>query len=161
MQHLFWHGSPRYRSFDELIEDDSDCPNITADTIDVVLECLWRHIDGTAYVVVLVLLKLTYWNSKSEISVLVKPIFMENVGRFDVSMHEASSVDIVVSFDELLEYLYWLKIGHCFALFDEIRKVSFTKFSDEVGIIFCGIDVIEMENVWPSCKCFENCDLKL
>ena len=52
------------------------------------------------------LLKLTYWNRKSEISVLVKPIFMENVGRFDVSMHEASSVDIVVSFDELLEYLY-------------------------------------------------------
>lgn len=53
-----------------------------------------------------VLLKLTYRNGKSEISVLVKPIFMENIGRFDVSMHEASGVNIIIAFYELFEYLY-------------------------------------------------------
>lgn len=79
---------------------------------------------------------------------------MENIGRFDVSMHEASGVNIIIAFYELFEYLYWLEVRDCFALFDNIREVSFTKFSDEVGVVFGGIDVIEMKDVWPSCKRF-------
>lgn len=86
-----------------MIEDNSYCPKVTTYTIDVVFKGFWRHIDWTTYVVGFVLLKFVCWDCEAEVSVFVGPIFMEDVSRFDISVHEASTMDIIVAFDELLE----------------------------------------------------------
>lgn len=83
-------------------------------------------------------------NSEPEISILVHPILVENVGWLDISMQEASFVYIVISCDELPHDLYGLEVRDGLALFDQPIEIPFAEFSDEIGVVPCGIDIVQM-----------------
>lgn len=81
-------------------------------------------------------------NSESKISILVHPILVENVGWLDISMQEASLMDIVIPCDELSHDLYGLEVRDGLALFDQPIEIPFAEFSDEIGVVPCGIDIV-------------------
>ena len=63
-------------------------------------------------------------DGKAKISVFVDSIFMKNIGGFDISMHEASFVNIEVSLDKLFHNLYGFLIRKCSSFFDDTIEVS-------------------------------------
>lgn len=53
-------------------------------------------------------------------------------------------IDIIVSIDDLLKYIDCLVIGEDSPSFEHGWEISLTQFCYDIGIIFGGIDIIEM-----------------
>lgn len=111
-------------SFDHLIEDNTEGPDITADTIVIMFECLGRHVDGTTDIVVFVLIEIMDGDGESEISVFVDAIEMENVGRFDITVYVTCLMDLCVAFDELFHDFDGLVIREGFSFFENVVQVA-------------------------------------
>ena len=100
-------------------------------------------------------------DGKAKISIFVDSIFMKNIGGFDISMREASFVNIEVSLNKLFHNLYGFLIRKCPSFFDDGIEIPIAEFSDDVGVIFGGIDVVEVKAMFGVGKCFERRYLKL
>lgn len=86
-------------------------------------------------------------NSEPKISILVHSILVEDIGWLDISMQEASFVNIVISCDKLPHDLYSLEVRDGFALFDQPIEIPFAELSDEIGVVTRGIDIVKMEDM--------------
>ena len=76
-------------------------------------------------------------------------------------MHESCLKDVVVALDELPHDLHHLEIGKGFALFEEGVEISFAEFSDYIGVVFGGVDVVQVQDVTGTCEGTEGSDLEL
>ena len=100
-------------------------------------------------------------DGKAKISIFVDSIFMKNIGGFDISMREASFVNIEISLDKLFHNLDGLLIGKCPSFFDDGIEVSIAKFSNDVSVIFGGIDIVEMKAIFGIGEGFKGWNLQL
>ena len=71
-------------------------------------------------------------------------------------MDKTNLVDFIVSLDKLSHDFNGLWIGNGFPLLDDGVEITLTEFSNEVCIIFCCVNIVEMKNMFLSCKGFES-----
>ena len=100
-------------------------------------------------------------DGKAEISILEHSILMKDVCWLNISMHEASSIDICISFNQLPYDVYCLRKGVYFLGFNKCIEISLTQFSDDVGVVPRGVDVVEMKDVRGVGECLEGGHLEL
>lgn len=86
MQLLFRDGSPGHHSFDHLEENHSNRPSITANTVPIVFEGFGWHVDGRANIIIFMVVKLVSRDSKAKVTDFVTGTFMEDIGRFDITV---------------------------------------------------------------------------
>ena len=79
---------------------------------------------------------------------------MENIGWFDVPVEVALLEYIEVSADNLLYNLARFVVRKLFFLFQQSVEVPLHQFSDQVGVVFGGINIVEMENMGRTCQSF-------
>lgn len=101
------------------------------------------------------MLKIVIRNSESKISILIYSIFIEYVGRLDVSMDISGFVDIVISNDELPHDFDGLVIREGFSLLDYHVHIALAEFSDEVGIVSSCVDIEEVEDMFGHAESLE------
>lgn len=98
---------------------------------------------------------------KPKVSILIRPILVEDVCRLDVTMKESSLMDIVISYDKLPHDFDSLKIRDGFSLFNQSIQISFTKLGNEICIIPGGIDIVQMQDMFGVRKCLQGCNFEL
>ena len=76
IQYFLRHSPPRHNSLDKLKKDNPNSPNIATNTINIILECLRRHIDRTTNIVMLMTIQISNRNSKPKIRILINPILV-------------------------------------------------------------------------------------
>jgi hypothetical protein len=87
-------------------------------------------------------------DSETKISVFIDSVFVEYVRWLYVTMKEASLMNIVVSSYQLSHDLNCLEIRNSFALLNQAIQISLAKFSYEVGVVPCCIDIVQMQDVF-------------
>jgi hypothetical protein len=117
IQFLFRNCPPGDNSFKKLIENNTNSPGITAKSILIIPEGLWRHVDRRAYIVLAMLMRVFGWDGESKIADLIHALLEEDVGRFDVSVQVAAFVHVVVSSDDLLDDLAGFVVAELFFCF--------------------------------------------
>lgn len=144
-----------------MIEYDSDGPDVAADGVVVFLEGFGGHVDWTAHVVVFVGVEVGDGDGEPKVSVFVYSIFVEDVGRFDVSVHESCLIDVVVALDELPHDFDHLEVGESLALLEKGVEISFAEFSDYIGVVFGSVDVVQVQDVTGTCEGTEGGNFEL
>lgn len=152
IEDLLRDGPPWDRTLEKLVKDDAECPDIAAYTIDILLESLGWHVDWRANVVILMIVDVVDRNGKSEVTILINSIFVEDVGRLDVTVQVACLVDVEVSRNKLPHYLYCLEVRDGLALLKEGVEVTFAELGDEVCIVASGVYVVEVEYMFGLCE---------
>lgn len=102
---LLRNGPPGDNAFKELIEDNTNGPGITATSVEIIPECLRRHVDRRAYIVLAMLMRVFGGDGESKIADLIHALLVEDVGGFYVSVQVAAFVHVEVPGDDLLDDL--------------------------------------------------------
>jgi hypothetical protein len=72
----------------------------------------------------------------------------EDVGWFEVTMDDASSLHVVIAIDHLIHQRNGLTLRQAASTGDELGQIpTITELGDDVGIIFGVIDVVNLEYV--------------
>lgn len=96
-------------------------------------------------------------HSKAKISDLDFAILEEDVSRLEVAVDYSAGLHVVVSIDDLVHESHSFRLGQCAFSGDELGKVAaITEFCDDIGVIFCVIDVIDLEDVVAVLERFED-----
>lgn len=146
MEFLLRDGPPRYHTLDYLVEYNADGPGVAADTVQVVLECLGWHVDGRAHIVALVLLELLPGDGETKIPDFVRVAPVEYIGRLDVPVQVPTVVDIHVAVDDLFDDVHGLAVRDALALLQQVAQVSVAQLGDQVGIVFGGVDIVQVQD---------------
>ena len=144
-----------------MVENDSEGPYIAGNAVVVVFEGFGRHVDRTADVVIFMLPELIDGHCKAKISKFIHSLQMKHVRRFYISVDEASLMDFCVSFDELSHDFDGFVVGQGFSLSKDVVEIPFAQFRNDVGVIFGGVDVVEVQHVFGLTQLFQGGDLEL
>ena len=87
------------------IENHSYSPYITLTTVVILVQSLKGHIDRRSHIIIARFFNISIPYSKSKISYFYFTFIEEDVGRFQISMYNAKSVDSSISIDNLFKYL--------------------------------------------------------
>lgn len=98
---------------------------------------------------------------KAKISKFVHSLQMKHVRRFYIPVHEASLMDFCVSFDELSHDFDGFVVGQGFSLSKDVVEIPFAQFRDDVGVVFGGVHVVEVQHVFGLTQLFQGGDLEL
>lgn len=100
---MFGFSPERHTAKEHLIEGDAHRPDVSLLVVDVSSEALLGHVDGSAHVVVIPLHQAPPL-AKSKISYFQRPLGShEDVSWLEVTVDEASSVEMLVALEYLQE----------------------------------------------------------
>lgn len=116
---IFSFSSPWSFTCQHFVEDHSNCPDITFGAIDIIIQCLQRHVNGTSNVVIWWFLKIAVLNCKSKISNFDFSTREEYIGWFEISVYNAEFIQVTIASDNLLEDTQCLTLRHSFPSFDD------------------------------------------
>lgn len=86
----------------------------------------------------------------------------EDVGWFEVTMDDSSSLHVVVAIDDLVHQRNGLAFRQAPSTGDELGQITtITELGDDVGIIFGVIDVIDLKDVVAVLQRFQNIYLRV
>lgn len=145
---------------EHLIEDDSDGPNVSLAIVVGSPEDFGSHIERRPQHGLGELL-IGKQFGEAEISDFDLPVVHEDVGQFEVSMHDLVLVEGFKGVEDLEEELDRLLLGECFVLFEILGEVALVAvLQDEVEVVGSLLDVVELDDV-PVIAGLEHFDLVL
>ena len=144
----------------QLEENDSQCPYISFQSILISSQRFRSHVEGRAHIILRGLGRILHLDGKSKICDLKFSIFGgEDVGRFEVSMYDIFLCEVEVSPDDLVHVAAGFILAHL--MFDEFVEIGVAEFGDDVGIVFGGEDLVDVEDVLLIFEFFEDGDFAL
>ena len=150
-------GSPGGIIEQHFVEDDAECPDVRFEGILIFPEGLGCHVEGGAYIVAIGLSQLLGPDAETEIGNFGSTVFHhEDIGRFKVAVDDTFLLEFEVTLDDLLhegDDLRFLEV-----LFDGFAEIGVAEFSDEVGVVFGGEDIVEGEDEGQVFEFFEDID---
>lgn len=148
LQICFSLCSPRSVSRQHFVENDTDSPDITLRTVDVIIKCLKRHIDRRANVVIAVFLEIGIADGEPKICNLDLTICEEDVGWFKIAMYYAEAMDATITVDDLREDVNGLPLSHFLMFLDEPGQIAaVAEFGNDAGVGLERNDFVEFDDV--------------
>ena len=153
-------GSPGGIVEQHLVEDDAECPYIRFERILIFPERLGCHVERGTYIVAIGFSQLLGPDAEAEIGYFSGAVFHhKDIGRFEVTVDDTFLLEFEVALDDLLHEGDDLCFFEMF--FDGFAEIGMAKFSDEVGVVFGGEDVMKGEDVGQVSQFFENVDFRV
>lgn len=124
-----------------LVDDQSECPNVSFRTVNIVNITLGRHVERRANIDIFELLsniirRLLGRNSKTEVCQLCRPLLQEDVGQFDVPMHDVFRIQIFETSIDIPHIGPYLRLTHRPPFFNELLQSSLlTKLSNKITVV--------------------------
>ena len=130
----------------QVVDEHSECEGVTFARVNVVNQCLNRHIEGTADEIVLFesILGLKA-GGEAEVAEFEGVIFDEDVGWFDVSVYNLSLCEVLTGQSYLVGGLFPVEL--CSGVDGGLQRSSFTVLGDDVIVILGVVDIDEFQDV--------------
>ena len=84
-------------------------------------------------------------------------VLEEDVSRFEIPVDDPKGVETLVSFDDLLDHTDGFMLEQLLFGLDILAQVSTVAVvSDDIGLVLVGVDLLDVEEIWPVLDHVEN-----
>lgn len=145
---FFSFCSPWCFSSKHFIINDSKCPNITFETVFIIIEGFRWHINRTANIVGGVSFRVSIFHGKAKISNFNLMMGHKYIRRLEITVYDSVFCYLIVPIDHLPHHLHRLAFRNSFPLTDKLGQIALiTKFCNDVSVIFGSINIEELQNI--------------
>lgn len=156
---FFVLGPPGSVSCQHLEEYDPYRPDVGLVGVFVPSQRFRRHVKRRPDIILAGFQHFLSFDPETEVRDLESvAVGQQEVGRLQIPMDEALLVDLLVTEEELVHVVVDFRLGE--GLLDFAAEVAFTKFRDDVGVVFGGVDFVEGEDMGHILHGFEDVDLR-
>ena len=146
-------GFPRCSPGQEFIKYYPNGPYVTFKRVLVVVEGLWGHVDGRPNVVGGKLFPLRLPHREPKVPYFDLSVLQKYICRLQIPMDDTLHVDINVPIHDLLQEFDCFGFGESPFSGNHVGEITpITKFAYDVGIIFCRINMIKLDDMIASFK---------